>query len=143
MTANGGDSGSYRLDEQIGFLLRQTNQRHIGIFSKLIPGLTPMQFAAMAKLAELGAVSQNELGRQTAMDAATIKGVVDRLGRKGLTATRPDPNDQRRLIVELSDLGRQTFADTAASALQVTADTLKPLTDAETERLLGLLRKLL
>jgi len=38
--------------------------------------LTPTRFAAMAKLLEHGSLSQNELGRMTAMDIATIKGVV-------------------------------------------------------------------
>ena len=74
------DRGSdYMLDEQVGFLLRRVSQRHLGIFAERIPDLTATQFAALAKLCEVGPVSQNELGRRTAMDAATIKGVIDRL----------------------------------------------------------------
>jgi hypothetical protein len=70
----------YVLDEQVGFALRQAQQRHTTIFAaKMIEDLTPTQWAALAKLRELGDCSQNHLGRLTAMDAATIKGVVDRL----------------------------------------------------------------
>ncbi len=71
---------SYILDEQIGFILRQVWQRHATIFARDIGiNLTPTQWAAMAKLTETGPCSQNLLGRLTAMDVATIKGVIDRL----------------------------------------------------------------
>ena len=54
-------------------------------------GVTPTQFAALAKLHDLGAVSQNQLGRLTAMDPATICGVVGRLIERGYVRPSPDP----------------------------------------------------
>ena len=78
----------YVLDEQVGFILRQVWQRHSSIFSRDIgTNLTPTQWAALSKLAETGPCSQNQLGRLTAMDVATIKGVIDRLTARGLTET--------------------------------------------------------
>ena len=69
---------AYLLDDQVGFILRKANQLHASIFSNLIPNdLTPTKFSALAKLYELGSLSQNELGRFIAMDAANIKGVID------------------------------------------------------------------
>ena len=66
----------YILDDQVGFLLRQAQQRHTTIFAaEMIESLTPTQWAALAKLREVGDCSQNHLGRLTAMDAATIKGL--------------------------------------------------------------------
>ena len=80
----------YVLDEQIGFILRQVWQRHAMIFARDIGiNLTPTQWAALAKLQETGPCSQNQLGRLTAMDVATIKGVIDRLTARGLTETSP------------------------------------------------------
>lgn len=133
----------YELDQQVGFLLRQVNQRHLAIFGRRMPELTPMQFATLAKLNEQGAVSQNELGRQTAMDAATMKGVIDRLGRKGLVATRSDPVDQRRLLVELSVEGRTLYAGLAEEGHRITAETMAPLKPEEQRQFVKLLRKLL
>src|SRR6478735_9659946 len=99
---------SYILDEQIGFILRQVWQRHATIFAREIGiNLTPTQWAALAKLTETGACSQNQLGRLTAMDVATIKGVIDRLTARGLTETSPDPEDGRRLQVSLTRAGQQ------------------------------------
>ena len=75
----------YVLDDQIGYLLRLANQRHTLIFQEqAVLELTPTQFSAMVRLLDEGECSQNELGRRTAMDVATVKGVVDRLRAKGL-----------------------------------------------------------
>ena len=41
----------YILDDQVGFVLRQAQQRHTTMFASLmIEGLTPTQWAALAKL---------------------------------------------------------------------------------------------
>ncbi len=135
-------SESYRLDDQVGFILRRASQRHLTIFADLIGDLTSTQFAALAKLYEVGPVSQNELGRQTAMDGATIKGVIDRLRKRGYVETRPDGNDRRRIFVELSDAGTKIYQDCEETAFAISAKTLAPLTPKETAVFLDLLRKL-
>jgi MarR family transcriptional regulator, lower aerobic nicotinate degradation pathway regulator len=132
----------YDLDTQIGYLLRRVTQRHLALFATAIPDVTTTQFAVLARLAELGPQSQNLLGRETAMDAATIKGVVDRLVRQGLVATAPDPADRRRLTVGLSAAGRALFDRLTATALQVTDQTLAPLLPAERAQLAALLLRL-
>lgn len=133
---------TYILDTQVGFLMRRTNQRHLGLFARRVPDLTPTQFAALAKLCELQQLSQNALGRAIAMDAATIKGVVDRLRHKGLVATRPDPDDQRRIFVEPTEVGLATFGAVVEQARDVTRETLEPLNKAEQQEFLRLLSKL-
>src|SRR3954471_3212290 len=111
---------SYVLEEQIGFILRQVWQRHATIFAKEIGiNLTPTQWAALAKLAETGPCSQNQLGRLTAMDVATIKGVIDRLSARGLTEPGPDPADGRRLRVRLTRAGQQLAEKAATNALAI------------------------
>src|SRR6202034_769260 len=100
----------YVLDDQVGFVLRQAQQRHTTIFAaEMIESLTPTQWAALAKLREVGDCSQNHLGRLTAMDGATIKGVVDRLTGRGFTAIRPDPRDGRRIVVALTPTGLDLY----------------------------------
>ena len=103
-----GDDG-YRLEDQVGHLMRRAQQRHLAVFAGVIPELTTMQFAALAKLAEQGALSQNQLGRATAMDAATIKGVVGRLVARRLVTTPAARAKLRRFFAEwlaLSQLSR-------------------------------------
>ena len=134
---------SYILDEQIGFILRQVWQRHTTIFARDIGiNLTPTQWAAVAKLAEAGPCSQNQLGRLTAMDVATIKGVIDRLSARGLTETSPDPEDGRRLLVSLTRAGQQLAEKAAPNALAISKETLAPLDTKERDMLLALLNRL-
>nr|WP_210261028.1 MarR family transcriptional regulator [Enterovirga sp. DB1703] len=134
---------AYRLDEQVGFILRQVQQRHALIFAAAFgDDLTAMQWAALAKLAERGECSQNLLGRLVAMDVATIKGVVDRLVRRGLAETSADPDDRRRVVVRLTEAGRDFYRANAQKALRVTEETLGPLAPRERDQLLVLLRRL-
>ena len=134
---------AYILDEQIGFILRQVWQRHANIFARDIgASLTPTQWAAMSKLAESGPCSQNQLGRLTAMDVATIKGVIDRLTARGLTETSRDSQDGRRLLVSLTRAGQQLADKTAPLALGVSKETLSPLNARERDILLALLDRL-
>jgi len=133
----------YVLDEQIGFILRQVWQRHTAIFAREIgTNLTPTQWAALSKLAETGPCSQNQLGRLTAMDVATIKGVIDRLTARGLTETSSDPGDSRRLSISLTRAGQQLAEKVAPNALAITRETLAPLEAKERETLMTLLNKL-
>lgn len=133
---------SYRLQAQVGHLLRRANQRHLALFAARMPELTPRQFAALAKLHEEGPASQNQLGRATAMDAATVKGVIDRLVRRGLVETRASEEDRRRLIVSLTEAGAALFAQAAPAALEITEETLAPLGPEDRSRLLALLERI-
>lgn len=134
---------SYVLEDQIGFILRQVWQRHATIFAKEIGiNLTPTQWAALAKLTETGPCSQNQLGRLTAMDVATIKGVIDRLTARGLTETSSDPEDGRRLLVSLTRAGQAMAEKAAPNALAITKETLAPLDVKERETFVALLSKL-
>jgi DNA-binding MarR family transcriptional regulator len=134
---------AYRLDDQVGFMLRQVNQRHTAIFARhLGPGFTPTQWAALAKLYETGPASQNNLGRATAMDVATIKGVVDRLKKRGLIGTKADPADARRRLVGLTAEGEAFVEARTGAAFAISVETLRPLGESERATLLALLQKM-
>ena len=135
-------TGSYRLDDQVGFILRRANQRHLALFARDIPDLTPTQFAGLAKLCELGQASQNALGRATAMDAATIKGVIDRLRKRGLVAARRDADDARRVHLSPTKQGQQLYEALLPRAREISKETLAPLTPQEATLFLQLLEKL-
>ena len=142
--AQAADASGYVLEEQVGHLLRRAHQRHSAIFQATIGDaqLTPLQFAALMKLADLGEASQNHLGRLTAMDAATMQGVIKRLIARGLIGRRPDPGDRRRLLLTLTQDGAAIAAEAAARGLTISELTLDPLTAAERETFLRLLAKM-
>ncbi len=51
-------AGDYILEEQVGHLLRRAHQRHAAIFQEVMSAsqLTPLQFAALVKLRDVGEV---------------------------------------------------------------------------------------
>ena len=135
--------GRYVLDEQVGFLIRVAMQRHTAIFmSRMVEALTQTQFAALAKLYEVGPCSQNHLGRLIYLDAATIKGVVDRLGARGLVTALNDPKDRRRRAVTLTSRGRAVTEAAIKVAAEITAETLAPLSAEEQRTAARLLKRL-
>lgn len=126
----------------MGFILRKANQRHLAIFAARISDLTPPQFAALAKLHEVGETSQNQLGTLIAMDAATVKGVIDRLKTRGLVRLSKHNADKRRLMVGLTAQGREAIERLVPLALEITQETLAPLTAREAATFMKLLAKL-
>ncbi len=134
---------TYSLTSQVGFNLRRANQRHVAIFAKHVAGLTPTQFAVLARIQECGALSQNKLGRLTAMDSATIKGVVERLRAKGLVQSSPDQSDQRLRLVDLTAEGRSAFDTALGQALAARAETVEQLSEDEVATFEALLAKLI
>ena len=132
----------YRLEDQVGFKLRLANQKHLEIFNRHLPDVTPTQFSVLAKLRDEVKISQNQLGRLVGMDAATTKGVIDRLRKKGLLASAPSDTDMRRLDISLTDEGRDLIARMIPTAREISRETVGNLSPREVERLLALLDKL-
>ena len=137
-----GEELAYRLQDQIGFILRKAHQRHVAIFASKIGDLTPPQFAALAMLAEVGETSQNQLGQLIAMDAATVKGVVDRLASRGYVTVAKDSGDKRRLLVTPTPAGREAYEKLVPLAAEITRTTLTPLNDRDAAALVRLLVKI-
>lgn len=135
---------AYRVEEQIGFIMRKAHQRASLIFEEVMGSfkITPQQFTTLIKLQDEREVSQNELGRLVAMDPATTFGVVGRLKQRGLIAQRTDPHDGRRILLSLTAAGQRKASEMRSIALQVSQKTLKPLKSTEAKRLLALLDKI-
>ncbi len=133
---------SYRVEAQIGFLLRKAHQRASEIFHQVMArhDVTPTQFTTLVKLADVGETSQNHLGRLVATDPATTLGVVGRLGQRGLIELRSDPADRRRRLLRLSKTGARLVGEMTAHAAEVSSRTLAPLSEDERRCLLRLLR---
>lgn len=134
----------YLVEDQIGFLIRRAHQRASAIFEQVMDGMdvTPVQYAALAKLHDLGPTSQNQLGRMVGIDPATMFGVAGRLARRGLVSPSVDPNDARLVLLTLTPTGRDIVEQMKARGPEVSARTLEPLSAEEAETLLALLSRI-
>lgn len=135
----------YRIEDQIGYLLRRAHQRASSIFQTTIgdPNITPTQYSSMVKLHEYTELSQNLLGRLVGMDKATMQGVVRRLKDRGLVDSRPDPGDARRTLLSLTVKGQRLVETLILNGPAVSRETLKPLTGPEQRQLIELLQKII
>jgi DNA-binding MarR family transcriptional regulator len=140
----GASTRPYRIEEQVGYLLRRAHQRASAIFQMNIgdPNITPTQYSSMVKLNEYTELSQNLLGRLVGMDKATMQGVVRRLKERGMVDSRPDPGDARRTLLSLTIDGQRTVSKLLLNGPAVSRETLKPLNGAEQRQLLELLSKI-
>ena len=137
-------SRQYRIEEQVGYLLRRAHQRASAIFQVSIgdPNITPTQYSSLVKLNEYTELSQNLLGRLVGMDKATMQGVVRRLKERGLVDSRPDPGDARRTLLSLTTEGQRLVNKLLINGPAVSRETMKPLTAPEQRQLLELLSKI-
>lgn len=139
-----GETLDYRLDQQIGFLLRRAHQYACEVFQSKIGNrnLTPQQFSVLVTLLEQRELAQTKLGAVVAMDPATVLGVVQRLAQRGLVAVRTDPADGRRRLVQLTHDGHELARELVAIGPDISSETLHGLSAAERRDLLRLLDRL-
>ncbi|MCX4165976.1 MULTISPECIES: MarR family winged helix-turn-helix transcriptional regulator [Paraburkholderia] len=138
------DASGYEFSEQIGHLLRRAYQRHLAIFSQTIddPQLTAVQFAVLSANRRLGPSSMSDLGKATAIDGATVRGIIERLQARGLVELQSSPDDRRKSIVELTGRGLALLEQTTPTAARISELTMSDLNAVERVAVLHLLRKL-
>ena len=137
----------YRLEEQAGFLLRRAHQFATDVFNNQLGaagavGVTPTQFSTLVKLLERGELSQTALGAATAMDPATILGVVQRLAARDLLSVRADPKDGRRRLIQLTQPGHDLALRLRAIGPRISEHILAELSPRDCKALLRLLAQL-
>jgi len=139
------DTAPYDVTEQVGHLLRKAYQRHTAIFQQQAcdPQLTSIQFVTLCALRDHGPSSQAELIKATAVDQATIRGIVERLKARGLIQLSPDPGDRRKVICELTDSGAALLDAMIPCARQISELSMGCLNAAERVAILFLLRKMI
>jgi len=87
--------------------------RAVGLYSRELlrrRNLTTSQLATLRQLGRSGALSAGDLARGIAVSQATITGIVDRLELRGLVTRTRSAEDRRRVVIELTDAGREVVA---------------------------------
>lgn len=134
----------YDVTEQIGHLLRRATQRHTAIFQQHIGDtqLTAIQFVTLCTLYDKGPSSQIELVAATAVDQATIRGIINRLKARGLVLLSTSIEDKRKVIISLSPKGKTVIEQTIPRAHHISQLTLGNLNPAEQVAIVYLLKKM-
>lgn len=105
-----------RLDNQLCFALYGAANRMTRLYRPILDalGLTYPQYLAMLVLWEQSPRTVGALGDALDLDSSTLTPLLKRLEAGGLVERRRDPDDERRVIVALTDKG-QALREQAAN----------------------------
>jgi DNA-binding MarR family transcriptional regulator len=106
-------------------------------------GMRMKEFVMLAHLREHNPVQQQELGEMLCIDANNLVLLLNELESRGFAYRRRDPEDRRRLLVEITDEGLAAFGNAERGIESVEDDVLASLTHQERLELQGLLVKAL
>ncbi len=104
--------------------------------------ITPSQARALRVLARHGAMRPSELSEHLHIAARSATEVIDDLEAKGLVARRPDPNDRRATLVELTERGRRARRADARRSRREAERLFDQLTAADRAELTRILKQI-
>lgn len=93
-------------------------------------------------LAASGPLSQAEIGHAVSLDPRDVTHTVRALAERGLVARRRHPDDERRMLVELTPTGRRGWQKVARALERVQDEFLEGLTPEEREVFVAMLERL-
>ncbi|MCB8889184.1 MarR family winged helix-turn-helix transcriptional regulator [Vreelandella malpeensis] len=134
----------YDFSEQVGHLLRKAYQRHIAIFQRHVAEkqLTAIQFVTLCTVMERGPSSLTDIVNATAIDPATLRGVIKRLKAREWVRLSTDPRDQRKVMVVITEPGEALVEEMVPEAKRISDATMANLNPAEQVALMHLLDKM-
>ena len=87
--------------------------RAVGLYNRRLvtqTGLSGPQLICLQQLAADGPLQTSHLAEAVSLSSATVCGILDRLEQRGLIERRRQADDRRRVLVSLSDAGKETVA---------------------------------
>ena len=98
-----------RLDNQLCFALYSTSLAMTKVYKPLLEslGLTYPQYLVMLLLWEQDEVSVSALGERLYLDSGTLTPLLKRMQASGLLERTRSLQDERRVLVSLTEAGRQ------------------------------------
>ncbi|UMG91680.1 helix-turn-helix domain-containing GNAT family N-acetyltransferase [Nocardioides sp. TF02-7] len=121
-------------------VLRRFNRtftQRIGVLDESFLG-TGRPLAVSRLLFEVGAADGStvrDLRERLDLDSGHLSRMLRRLERDGLVTTSPDPRDQRRRVVRLTDAGRDARQELDDRSEELAARLVTPLTARQRDRL--------
>jgi len=104
-------------------------------------GMRRQHHSVLSAVADLGPVTQAELGRATGFDPKDMVGILNDLQAQDLVVRVPDPKDRRKNSVTLTASGRDRLVRLAELGDEANEALLALLTPAERQLFLGLLAR--
>jgi DNA-binding MarR family transcriptional regulator len=135
----------YRIDESIGYLLRQLRLHMDRAIDAEMTGLdlTGVQWGPLLAIHFGLGDTAAELARVACVDTGAMTRMLDRLEAKGLVRRSRCPKDARVVRLELTDDGRRRCREIPYGLSRVLNGLLRGFTSSELETFKSLVRRML
>ena len=135
-----------RLNHQLCFALYSTSLAMTKVYKPLLDrlGLTYPQYLVMLLLWEQDEVKVSALGERLYLDSGTLTPLLKRMQVSGLVVRNRSQEDERRVLISLTDAGRQLKVKAAQVPGCVVSATHVPVSElmALTQQVQALRRRL-
>jgi DNA-binding MarR family transcriptional regulator len=127
------EPSSFNLDEQLCFALYTASRAMTGCYRPLLDqlGLTYPQYLVMLVLWERGEATVGGLGEALHLETGTLSPLLKRLEAAGLIWRRRRPDDERSVLIGLTDAGRELRCQAGAVPSAVASATGLDRTEIE------------
>ncbi len=98
-----------QLERELGLLLRRAQASSSSIARDVHPELEPAAYSLLALIAATPGMRASDLATTIGVGRGTMSRQLARLGALGLVSRRPDPDDYRGQLLELTPDGRELF----------------------------------
>ncbi|WJS02522.1 MarR family winged helix-turn-helix transcriptional regulator [Roseibium aggregatum] len=133
------------LEQMPGHLIRRLQQIAVAVFHTEVDAvgfdMTPVQFAALVRVAENPGIDQITLAGLIAYDRTTIAGVVDRLVQKGFLSRAVSEKDRRAKVLHMTDAGTDALSRLGPAVEKAQQVMLSGLDRQEADDFMRLLQK--
>jgi DNA-binding MarR family transcriptional regulator len=128
---------THRSGALLDHLARRMRLRSEAVLAPL--GLRPRHLVALTVLRDRGDSTQQALATTLAMDGTNIVGLLNELEAEKLIERRRSPEDRRRHVVKLTDIGAKRLAKVEFALAAVEDEVLGALDESQRETLYDLL----
>lgn len=104
-------------------------------------GLSVAQVFVLKHLHDQNALSINELAERTVTHQSSVSVVVKKLDEQGLVARNPSPEDSRKVLVSLSEKGRELLSKIPRTAEEELLDSLIKMPREKSQMLASLMKE--
>ncbi len=100
-----------RVEREIGLLLRRAHSSSTAVAARVHPDLDAAAYPLLVRIRHAPGIRSSELADHVGVGRATISRQVRRLEDLGLVSRRPDPDDSRGQLLELTAEGTRRLTE--------------------------------
>lgn len=103
--------------------------------------VTPTELECLGMLALGGPISAGDLAKRTGLTTGAVTRLIDRLEARGIARRKADPDDRRRVLVEITPAALKTAEPFYGPVERDSAALLAGYSDKELELILDFMRR--